>query len=194
MGIGGGSLRAIGALGVAGLTVSALLVAAPAARAGQGGAPAPGSAKFTVRDMGGSADVGAIEGAVFDSDGDGLAEARVAVVNEASGVQWLPDCDTSGRFKVDGLAPGVYTLRVAASGLHTFVRTGIALGAHQSVHFDLALRDGEIGPDDVRPLDPGEKRLDDDDDSDRPSKKSKHKGNPLLRPFKSIKKIIPGVD
>jgi hypothetical protein len=156
----------------------------------QGSIPPPGNATTSIRDTGIPEPVGTIEGTVRDPDEDAVAEARVTLFNESTGESWRPSCDPSGTFKVPGLQPGTYTIKIAASGLRSLSRTGVSLQPRQVVHFDVTLMDGEMG----RASDSGdgdsEKVSDDDEGSSR--KKSKKKGHFILRPFKAIGKIIPG--
>jgi hypothetical protein len=138
---------------------------------------APGTAKVTVGEAGARPEA-AIEGAVFDPHGDPVTEARVTVVDEASGEAVRAGCDTSGAFRVAPLAPGSYTLKIAASGLRTFVRRGIALGQGQDARLDVTLKSGEMG----------------DEDAPERAGRSRRRGNVLLAPVHGLKKILPGVD
>jgi hypothetical protein len=177
-------------------TVALIIGSAAIGRAGtplQDSIPPPGNMNASVRDSGVSEAVGTIEGTVRDSDEDSVAEARISLFSETTGESWNPSCDPSGRFKVPGLAPGSYTLKIGATGLRTLSRTGIALQAHQVVHFNVTLKDGEMAGGDSKD-DDSEKVSDDDDDGKSSKKKSKRKGHFILRPFKAIGKIIPGDD
>jgi hypothetical protein len=182
------------ALPLAAFAAAALVLAlAPTSRARTpvpGSTAAQGSASVSIKDTGAPDPVGTIEGTVRDSDEDAVAEARVTIFNEKTGEVWRPNCDPSGTFTVRGLQPGSYTIKVAATGLRTLGHTGIPLQARQAVHLDVTLGDDEWGK--------GDDSGDDDSeeiDDDKPSrKKSKGKGHFILRPFKAIGKIIPGVD
>src|ERR1051325_11610384 len=170
------SVGPVRALSAAGVAATMLLSFAPnvlAQMSSDGSIPSAGSAKFTVRDSGGKEETGVLEGVVFDPDQEAVAEARITIIDEATGDEWRPNCDRVGRFQVDSLEPGSYTLKIATSGLHSFLRTGIAVQAHRAVHFDVTLREGEMGDDDS--AEPSSNGSHHDEASGTSKKDSKHK-------------------
>ncbi|HXZ26431.1 MAG TPA: TonB-dependent receptor [Terriglobales bacterium] len=61
------------------------------------------------------ASTGAISGTVSDATGARVADARVTATNQASGVARSTASDSEGRFSLQMLTPGLYTLRVEAA-------------------------------------------------------------------------------
>lgn len=60
---------------------------------------------------------GAIRGTVMDASGGRIAQASIAVVNTATGTLEGATSDNQGRFALEMLAPGDYSLRVEAQGM-----------------------------------------------------------------------------
>src|SRR4051812_44383321 len=63
---------------------------------------------------------GAFEGTVTNSDtGDAIAGANALIINQQTGQNYPRVSDTRGRFYQGLLPPGVYTIRVSATGYVT---------------------------------------------------------------------------
>ena len=63
------------------------------------------------------ASTGAIRGSVFDSTGERIQGAAVALVNTATGLRYGITTDSEGRFAFDLLPPGEYSARAEAAGM-----------------------------------------------------------------------------
>lgn len=61
--------------------------------------------------------MGAIRGVVLDSTGSVIAQASVVVVNNASARRYFTASDSEGRFALELLPPGDYSVRVVAQGM-----------------------------------------------------------------------------
>jgi hypothetical protein len=90
----------------------------------------------------GQANLGAISGTVTDSTGAAIAEAKVTVTNEGTGVFVEKTTDTSGFYSVEGLAQGQYTVDVTKAGFKENVTRGIQLDPGQRRGTNLVLAVG----------------------------------------------------
>ncbi|HEX8119046.1 MAG TPA: carboxypeptidase-like regulatory domain-containing protein, partial [Pyrinomonadaceae bacterium] len=61
-------------------------------------------------------------GAVTDQNGDAIRGARVEALSLRSGRRVLTRTDSSGRYELDGLAPGAYRIVVGGEGFATAAR------------------------------------------------------------------------
>ena len=84
---------------------------------------------------------GAIHGAVFDPAHRRIAGATVALVNDATGLQYSQSSDGVGQFSFELLPPGVYSARATAEGMSPQVSQSIRveLGGVTELDFNLAL-------------------------------------------------------
>ena len=71
------------------------------------------------------ASTGALRGSVVDATGGRIAGAKVTVTNSATGVARQGATNSEGRFSVELLPPGDYTIRVEAQGMAPLVRTSL---------------------------------------------------------------------
>jgi iron complex outermembrane receptor protein len=94
------------------------LAAWPAALAGQGAS-------------------GRIEGRITDAAADTAVAGAVVVI---AGTQLRTSSDPEGRYRLEGLPPGRYDLRVVAIGYQSGERAGLVLDAGESLTVDLALQ------------------------------------------------------
>lgn len=79
--------------------------------------------------QGDSAGTASVAGIVRDQAGDPIQQATVAVKNEASGSVRSATTGADGRFTIDNLPAGVYSVDVAASGFSADTRTGLRLAS-----------------------------------------------------------------
>ena len=63
---------------------------------------------------------GTLNGFVSDSSGAGVANATVTIKNEANGLTRKGITNAQGEYSLVTLQPGVYTIRVAASGFQGY--------------------------------------------------------------------------
>jgi len=87
---------------------------------------------------------GTLTGVVQDSSGAVIGGARVAVVNEASGVRTETESNPSGLYRVSPLNPGNYRVEVEANGFHRLVRSGVTVQVSQTLQVDVQLQVGNV--------------------------------------------------
>jgi hypothetical protein len=80
---------------------------------------------------------GSITGTVLDSSSGALPKATVVLHRNSGTVSRQVTSDNGGRFAVDGLPPGTYTIDVSAQGFTNIVRDGVIVKAGQSVPLSL---------------------------------------------------------
>ncbi len=88
--------------------------------------------------------LGEITGIVSDSSGAVIAGATATVSNTATGASREAVTNQSGIFSFPALTPGVYDLRVTASGFKTTVRSGAQLQVQQTLRLDVELAIGQV--------------------------------------------------
>ena len=72
---------------------------------------------------------GVLAGVVLDPDGGAVPEASVIARNDADDTAQATSTDRAGRFTVQGLKPGTYTIEVAVPGFDIVRRSGVAVVA-----------------------------------------------------------------
>ena len=82
---------------------------------------------------------GAVAGVVLDPDAKPVANGPVIVRSDALHVTRTAATDQSGRFTVDNLPPGDYTIEVSAPSFATIRREGIHVGAGQTPELTFTL-------------------------------------------------------
>jgi hypothetical protein len=87
---------------------------------------------------------GTILGTVTDSSGAIMANAKVTVVNEGTGLTRTVVADTNGEFTAPSLPTGHYTLIAEASGFKTLTLSNIQLGVDQRARIDVKLEVGSV--------------------------------------------------
>ena len=83
---------------------------------------------------------GALRGAVTDASGGRIAGAQVTATNLATGIARTTLTDSDGRFVVELLPPGEYSVRVEAPGMATGVRTAVKVELGGAVELGFALK------------------------------------------------------
>ena len=83
-------------------------------------------------------------GAVRDPSGAAVPNAKVRLVNTATGVETGVETATDGSFLAPSLPPGPYSLAAEAPGFKRAQRTGIVLEVNQSARLDLTLEVGAV--------------------------------------------------
>lgn len=88
---------------------------------------------------------GAIRGIVMDSFGDRIAHASIAAVNTATGARSAATSDSQGRFAIEMLSPGDYSLRVEAQGMSPEVtpQLHVSVGGISELEFRLSVAGGQ---------------------------------------------------
>src|SRR2546428_2932179 len=83
---------------------------------------------------------GTINGTVKDPNGAVVAGAQVAIRNEATGETRDAVTDDQGRFKIEGLAPGGYKIKIKREGFKTAERdVKIESGKIETVEISLEI-------------------------------------------------------
>jgi hypothetical protein len=86
---------------------------------------------------------GRIEGKITDPKGAAIANATITVTNEATKQEFTATTDSQGRYKVEGLPAGIYTVRVAVKGFNEGVRGEVKVTDDAAATVDVRL---EIAP------------------------------------------------
>jgi hypothetical protein len=84
---------------------------------------------------------GAIHGSVLDPSGSRIAQASIVAVNSATGARYSTTSDAEGRFSLDLLPPGDYTVRTVADKMSAQVtpQLHVDVGAAAELEFHLTL-------------------------------------------------------
>ena len=85
-----------------------------------------------------------IAGSIVDVRGAAVANAAVTVRNDATGAVKTARTDANGRYAVDGLPAGTYSVEATAGGFAKISKTGIALAAGQTQQVALTLTIGSV--------------------------------------------------
>ena len=87
---------------------------------------------------------GAVNGIVRDESGAMVPNAKVALKNEATGIEVLVETNSSGYYNFVNVQPAIYTLSVSASGFKKALQARFAVGVNQTVTHDFSLTIGEV--------------------------------------------------
>lgn len=85
---------------------------------------------------------GAVVGTVSDGTGAVVAAATVRVTNAATGISATTRSDAKGNYSFTFLTPGLYTVRVEATGFQTEISANNEVVVGQSARVDLSLHPG----------------------------------------------------
>lgn len=85
-----------------------------------------------------------IQGTVLDPQGNAVANAKVTVTNQATGVAREVVTSPQGFYRVNELPPGAYTVAVEVVGFATSVSKDIAIEAEKPRGFDVSLQVGAV--------------------------------------------------
>ncbi len=83
-------------------------------------------------------------GTVTDTSGAVIAAATVTATNIETGLVRTTTTDKSGNYRIPGLAPGSYEVRVEQAGFKTAVRKGITLLVNQQAVVDVVMDVGDV--------------------------------------------------
>src|ERR1700730_9012132 len=85
------------------------------------------------------ADRAVITGVVTDSSGAAIADAKVTIRDEQTGVKTVVGSNSAGNFSTPPLILGTYRVDIEKPGFKVFSRTGYALTGGQTVRVDAKL-------------------------------------------------------
>lgn len=87
---------------------------------------------------------GTLEGIVKDMNGSVIANANIRVTQIGSGAEITASTDYAGRYKLRGLAPGRYRIKVDSAGFKSTVIEGVNLASGSVKQNDLTLQIGGV--------------------------------------------------
>ena len=87
---------------------------------------------------------GTILGTVTDPSGAIVADAKVTVINEGTGLTRTVTSDSNGEYVVPSIPTGRYTVTAEVAGFKTLALSNIELGVDQRVRIDLKLEVGAM--------------------------------------------------
>src|SRR5438067_343158 len=90
----------------------------------------------------GQRDLGTITGTVTDPQGAAIANAKVTITNEATGVVSETVTTDTGSYTRPALNPGTYTVSAESPGFQKSEQKGIILNPNQPVDVSLSLQVG----------------------------------------------------
>ncbi len=88
--------------------------------------------------------LGEIGGEVRDPAGAAVANASVTVTNTATNAVRKTTSNDAGLYSFPALQPGVYSIRVEASGFKAYSQSGIELQVQQNARIDVSLTIGQV--------------------------------------------------
>jgi len=83
-------------------------------------------------------------GIVTDSSGAAIPGAQVAILNQSTGLKRSTLPDGNGQYRLEGLPPGMHTIRAEKEKFQTEVLDGIVLSSGAAVVTDLSLKLGAV--------------------------------------------------
>jgi hypothetical protein len=92
----------------------------------------------------GQASTGEITGTVKDPSGAALANAKITLVNTATGVARDIVSNQDGVYDLPAIPPGIYSLRVSVPGFRTEQREGIEIQVGRVAGIDISMQIGSI--------------------------------------------------
>ena len=87
---------------------------------------------------------GSLSGTVQDSTGAVVPSTAVTVTNAGTGQSLNASTSDSGHYIFPGLIPGVYELKISATGFRPFTRVNIAVTANTVRREDVTLELGQV--------------------------------------------------
>src|SRR5262252_7277592 len=88
----------------------------------------------------GQVDTGSISGVVRDPSGGVLPNASITATNSATSTARTVQSASDGAYTVPSLPPGLYDVRVTATGFQPFVgKTQVTVGAHVTLDAQLSV-------------------------------------------------------
>lgn len=85
-----------------------------------------------------------LKGVVVDGSGNALANAAVALINNATGFKKTFTTDDGGQFIFTLLDPGSYAVEAQAAGFKTYARARLQLEVGQAIEINIPLAPGDV--------------------------------------------------
>jgi len=85
-----------------------------------------------------------LSGTVRDATGAVVANAKITLVNSATGLSRTADVDDKGRYSVTDLDPGTYELRAQAASFKEAVQKGVVLAVGGFTTLDITMQAGSV--------------------------------------------------
>src|SRR5467141_1124182 len=85
-----------------------------------------------------------LSGTATDASGAAVPNAKVSIINSATGVVREVTTDSAGFYSAPNSLPGVYNITVAATGFSSSVQTGLTLTVGASKALNIALQVGQV--------------------------------------------------
>ncbi len=87
---------------------------------------------------------GGIVGNVTDSSGAVVPNAKITVTNVGQGVSFSSTSNASGNYEQTHLIPGVYQVKVEATGFQTFIQKTVQVNVDSTVQVNVVLTVGQV--------------------------------------------------
>src|SRR5260370_14989638 len=89
-------------------------------------------------------DLGTITGTITDPQGAGVPNARVIIVEDATGLSYAVQSNNTGEFVRPLLKPGTYTVTVEATGFRKAEQKGVIVTAGDRIGVNVGLQVGDL--------------------------------------------------
>src|SRR5579862_4903508 len=86
---------------------------------------------------------GQFAGTVTDPSGAAVANARITITNQGTGLSVNATSNAAGAYQVSELPPGAYKITIEAAGFKTFSDVGVTLNAGSTAHVDAKMTLGQ---------------------------------------------------
>src|SRR5689334_10970183 len=93
----------------------------------------------------GQAVYGSIVGTVTDSSSAAIPNAKVTIRDVGKGVSYTTSTNETGNYSQIHLVPGIYEIRVEATGFDTFVQQNVEVLVDSTVQINAQLHPGKVG-------------------------------------------------
>jgi hypothetical protein len=103
-------------------------------------------------------DTATLHGTVADSDGAAVSGSHLSAILQGDSNAQPVTANSTGDYSFNGLAPGVYQIKVETAGFKTIVVTNLRLLAGDSQELKFTLQSGS--PDEIISIDSGEQTPD----------------------------------
>jgi carboxypeptidase family protein/TonB-dependent receptor-like protein len=87
---------------------------------------------------------GSVTGTVSDQSGAAVPRAHVSVTSRATGIEREGDADENGHYTITDIPPGIYDLKVTASGFKPLTQTNLTIAANTVTNADASLQVGAV--------------------------------------------------